>query len=246
LALPHIIVGENRMALINPFDQNGNINAHHKTTRNQPSERDHSKLFQLSEEQQKKLKEQSDSEKQLRQAARAGSGQGQTESLRRQMLYERLKLLLQQVALMDKQAAKAAIAEVKRLAGELRQMSAQPIASSAPVAASENTTPADPSIATTSAVQPTPPTPGVNTPVIETTNAQETNADSKTTAPTTTTEASKTQAGDDMEELKEMLKRILRALKKRMEDAPDNQAGATNAPQRPDPSNAGMFIDIKV
>jgi hypothetical protein len=162
------------------------------------------------------------------------------------MLYERLKLLLQQVALMDKQAAKAAMAEVKRIAGELRQMSAQPATSSAPVAASENTTPADPSIATTSAVQPTPPTPGVNTPVIETTNAQETNADSKTTAPTTTTEASKTQAGDDMEELKEMLKRILRALKKRMEDAPDNQAGATNAPQRPDPSNAGMFIDIKV
>jgi hypothetical protein len=234
------------MALINPFDQNTNINSHHKTTRNQPSERDHSKLFQLSEEQQKKLKEQTDSEKQLRRAAHAGAGQGQAESLKRQMLYERLKLLLQQVALMDKQAAKAAMAEVKRLAGELRQMSAQPTASSDPVATSENTTPADPSIATTSAVQPPPPTPGVNTPAIATTNAQETNADSKTTAPTTTTEARKTQAGDDMEELKEMLKRILRALKKRMEDAPDNQAGATNAPQRPDPTNAGMFIDIKV
>jgi hypothetical protein len=248
LALPHIIVGENRMALINPFKlgQNTSIDTNHKTIRNQPADRDHSKLFQLSEEQQKKLKEQSDSEKQLRQTARAGAGQGQAESLKRQMLYERLKLLLQQVALMDKQAAKAAMAEVKRIAGELRQMSAQPATSSAPVAASENTTPADPSIATTSAVQPTPPTPGVNTPVIETTNAQETNADSKTTAPTTTTEASKTQAGDDMEELKEMLKRILRALKKRLEDAPDNQAEATNPQQKPEPSSAGMFIDIKV
>jgi hypothetical protein len=86
----------------------------------------------------------------------------------------------------------------------------------------------------------------LNTPAIAATNAQETNADSKTTAPTTTTVASKTKAGDDMDELKEMLKRILRALKKRMEDAPDNQADATNRQQKLEPASAGMFIDIKV
>lgn len=244
MALPHIIVGENRMALINPFDRNTSIDTHHKITRNKSTNHDHSKQFQLTEEQQKKLKDQSDSEKQLRQAARAGAGQGQSESLKRQMLYERLKLLLQQVALMDKQAAKAAMAEVKRLAGELRQMSAQPAAGSTPAAALENTTPAEPSIATTTAAQP-PPTPGVNAPPVATTNAQET-ADSKTFVPTGTTEARKTQAGDDMDELKEMLKRILRALKKRMEDAPDNQADATNPQQKLEPSNAGMFFDIKV
>ncbi|OYY92421.1 MAG: hypothetical protein B7Y41_15985 [Hydrogenophilales bacterium 28-61-23] len=236
------------MALINPFafGQNTSIATHPKTTRNQPADSDHSKLFQLSKEQQKKLKEQRDSEKQLRQAASGGAGQGQAASLKRQMLYERLKLLLQQVALMDKQAAKAAMAEVKRLAGELRQMSAQPTASSAPATPSENTTPAEPAIATTPTAQPAPPTPGVNTPPVATANTQDANAESKTTAPTTTTEASKTQAGDDMEELKEMLKRILRALKKRMEDAPDNQADATNPQQKLEPSSAGMFIDIKV
>ena len=236
------------MSLINPFviDQNTGIDKNRQ--RIQPADRDHSKLFKLTDEQQKKLKEQSDSEKQLREAARGGAGQGQAGSLKRQMLYERLKLLLQQVALMDKQAAKAAMAEVKRIAGELRQMSAQSTASSMPAAPLENTTPAEPANAITSASPPAlpAPTPGVNTPPVAATNAQDTSTENKTTAPSSTTEAGKLQTGDDLEELKEMLKRILRALKKRMEDAPDNQAAATDAQQKPEPSSAGMFIDIKV
>lgn len=238
------------MTLINPFGlgQNTSIDKHLKVSRNQPTDRDHSKLFHLSDEQQKKLKEQSDSEKQLREAARGGTGQGQAESLKRQMLYERLKLLLQQVALMDKQAAKAAMAEVKRIAGELRQMSAQPATSSAPADPQENSTAAEPAIATSSADPPVPPapTPGVNTPPVAATNAQVSNTANKASAPTTPTEAGKSQAGDDLKELKEMLKRILRALKKRMQDAPDNQAGATNVPKKPESSSAGLFIDIKV
>lgn len=227
------------MSLINPFviDQNTGIDKNRQ--RIQPADRDHSKLFKLTDEQQKKLKEQSHSEKELREAARGGAGQGQAGSLKRQMLYERLKLLLQQVALMDKQDAKAAMAEVKRIAGELRQMSTQPAASS---------TPAEPANAITSASPPAlpAPIPGVNTPPVAATNAQDTNTENISTAPSSTTEAGKSQAGDDLKELKEMLKRILRALKKRMEDAPDNQAAATDAQQKPEPSSAGMFIDIKV
>ena len=225
------------MARINPFGfiQSIAIDSGHKPTRKPAADRDHSKLFQLSDVQQKKLKEESDSEKQLRKLVGSGAGQqGQAESLKRQMLHERLKLLLQQVALMDKQAAKAAMAEVKRIAGELRQMSAQPAASSAPANTEENTTPAETQSATATAAQPTTP------------NAQDPHTDSKTNAPTTKTEASKAQAGDDLEELKQLLKRILRALKKRMEDAPDNQAGAANPRPEPEPASTGVFIDIKV
>lgn len=195
------------------------------------------------------LKEESDSEKQLRKLAGSSSSQqGQAASLKRQMLHERLKLLLQQVALMDKQAAKAAMAEVKRIAGELRQMSAQPAASSAAANIEEIPTPAETLSVAATASQPATavPTPVVNTPPVTPTNTQDNHADSKTAALTTKTEASKAQAGDDMEELKQMLKRILRALKKRMEDAPDNQAGATNPRREPEPASTGVFIDIKV
>jgi hypothetical protein len=239
------------MALINPFgfSQSIAIDSGHKPTRKPAADRDHSKLFQLSDAQQKMLKEESDSEKQLRKLAGSSSSQqGQAASLKRQMLHERLKLLLQQVALMDKQAAKAAMAEVKRIAGELRQMSAQPAASSAAADSEEISTPDETLNVAATAGQPAPPvpTPGVNTPPVATTNTQDTHADSKTAALTTRTEASKAQAGDDMEELKQMLKRILRALKKRMEDAPDNQAGATNPRREPEPASTGVFIDIKV
>jgi len=238
------------MTLINPFVFNPSavINTGRSTTQRAASVRDYTKLFQLNAEQQKKLREQSESEKQLREAARGGVGQGQAESLKRQMLYERLKLLLQQVALMDKQSAKAAMAEVKRIAGELRQMSAQATSTASSSADTEASNTGTQSAATTAAPQtPTIPLPGVNS-MQAFTSGQETNKDINVPgpAPTKVENTGKALAGDEMEELKQMLKRILRALKKRMTDAPDNQAGATPPRREPGSASTGTFVDIKV
>lgn len=234
------------MSLINPFviDQNTGIDKNRQ--RIQPADRDHSKLFKLTDEQQKKLKEQSYSEKKLREAARGGAGQGQAGSLKRQMLYERLKLLLQQVALMDKQAAKAAMAEVKRIAGELRQMSAQAASAASPAADTEAGIAETPSTVAASTPQtPAIPIPGINSAQVSS-SGQATDKVVSTAAPAKTDSAGKAQGGDEMEELKQMLKRILRALKKRMADAPDNQTGASDPRQAPEPAVTGGFIDIKV
>jgi len=221
------------------------------TARHRPSDRDHSSLFRLSDAQQTKLQAESDNEKQLRKSAGSVSGQsGQAEALKRQMLHERLKLLLQQVALMDKQAAKAAMAEVKRIAGELRQMSAQ-IATNAAADTQTNT----PAVAAQSETSQSPPTQAApTTPVIapgapateKTGQSEQDSAPQNSTLPAPKDATGKTKSGDELDELKEMLKRILRALKKRLEDAPDNQTSPTNVPRTQEPSEMGFIIDIKV
>ncbi len=183
-----------------------------------------------------KLKQQSDQAKRLQQSIRNGSGQGQADTLKRQMLRDRLRLLLQQVALMNKQSAKAAMVEVQRIAGELREMSAQPATTPVNDGTATPGEKQDVSVTASSTQEPAEPT-NAPAPTQTATAPSSLTQSTDIKAPNPKEDAGKIQASDAMAELKQLLKRVLHALEKRLENAPDDQASSTTT---------GRFIDVQV
>ncbi|MBI5937598.1 MAG: hypothetical protein HY850_07105 [Betaproteobacteria bacterium] len=224
--------------------------------------------FKLDEAQKKRLDDLSESEKQLRQLVRSPAElKRENRGEKAGRIKQRLEMLLKQIPLMDARAAKAALAELKRLAAELRQLAADSTTGepNTAVAHAENLG----ASAGGETAPPLPSTAGAN-PGADAANAQAERAgqDPKASGESATAEAAPVPVADPepqpqragkiddenefrrkLEELRQLLKTVAALLKNRLRHL-QGQYPASTAPAGcgaaggPDPT-LGAFIDIK-